>query len=425
VTVFQDVTSQVQRRQLLATHRDILARVAQGEPLSHTLELLVAAIEDSAEGTGARASILLLSEDGRRLEHGAAPSLPADYNAAIDGIELGEAAGSCGTAAHRAMPVIVSDTLSDPLWAAFRPLAVRYGLRACWSTPILAANGKVLGTFAVYHDEPWTPPESERQLVALMSQTAAVAIDRDRTARARAQQFAEMQRSLVPPKLPEVPNIEVATCFRPGTLGLEVGGDFYDLFALDGKAWGFMIGDVCGHGAEAAAATAVARHTARAVALREPDPAQVLLAVDDALRRSDLDRYCTAVYCRIEPAGDGFTLILANGGHPPPLVLRQDGTIEFVRDHGSLLGILTSPRPSPTTRISLAAGDGLLAYTDGLTERNPRLTSERRLIETVAGMAELSAEQGLAHLAAELLAPGQAADDVALVLLRAASVRYT
>jgi PAS domain S-box-containing protein len=423
VSVFQDVTSQVQSRQLLATHRDILARVAQGEPLSETLELLVQAIENSAEGTGARVSILLLSDDGRRLEHGAAPSLPADYNAAIDGITVGEAVGSCGTAAHRGAPVVVADTLSDPLWAAFRPLAVRYGLRACWSTPILAADGKVLGTVAVYHDQPWTPPDSEQQLVALMSQTAAVAIDRDRTARARAQQFAEMQRSLVPPVLPEVPDMEVATCFRPGTLGLEVGGDFYDLFALDDQAWGLMIGDVCGHGAEAAAATAVARHTARAVALREQDPAQVLLAVDDALRRSDLDRYCTAVYCRIEPSDDGFALMLANGGHPPPLVLRHDGTVEFARDHGSLLGILASPRPSPTTRISVSAGDGLLVYTDGLTERNPRLPREGRLIEAVAGLAGISAEQALERLAAELLGPGQAADDVAVVLLRASSAR--
>ena len=119
VVVFQDLTSQVRSQRLLTTQRDILARIAQGEPLDQTLELVVQSIEALIE-SDARASVLLRSDDGDRLQLGAAPSLPPAYNEAIDGLEIGEGVGSCGTAAHRGSPVIVTDVSVDPLWANFR-----------------------------------------------------------------------------------------------------------------------------------------------------------------------------------------------------------------------------------------------------------------------------------------------------------------
>ena len=419
VSVFQDVTAEVRRRRLLMAHRDVLARIAEGQPLARTLEMLVELIEESAESDDAIASILLSSEDEAHLVSGAAPHLPDAYNEAIDGIEIGEGMGSCGTAAHRGEPVIVTDTQADPLWAEFRELAAEHGLRACWSTPITAADGKLMGTFAVYHRQVWTPTESEQQLVALMSQTAAVAIDRDRSARARARQFDEMQQGLRPRALEPVPGLDVAVRFRPGTRGLEVGGDFYDVFALDDGCWGFMIGDVCGHGAEAAAATAVARHTARAVALREPDPGAVLAAVDDALRRSDLGRFCTAVFGRIEPAPAGFALRMATGGHPPPLLLRPDGAPAFIRPHGPLLGVLPGPSQWPTVEVALGPGEALLTYTDGLIERNPRLPDEASFEALAASVFCGSAEEVLDRLEREAVGGRPPADDMALLLLRA------
>ncbi|MBV8987306.1 MAG: SpoIIE family protein phosphatase, partial [Solirubrobacterales bacterium] len=339
---------------------------------------------------------------------------------AIDGLEISESAGSCGTSAYRGSPVIVTDTLTDPLWLQFRDLAAAHGLRACWSTTIDATNGEVVGTFAIYYRQPRGPSAEDRQLVELMTETAAVAIERDRTARARERQFDEMQRSLLPRALARVPGMEVAASFHPGTRGLEVGGDFYDLFPIEEGTWGFVIGDVCGHGAEAAAATAIARHTARAVALREAIPGNVLAAVHDALYRSELDRFCTAIYGRLHLTETAAHLALANGGHPAPMILRADGTLESPQEHGPLLGVL-SPTPGyRTVELELEAGDAIVMYTDGLIERNPLLPSDERLRATLAGLIGLPAADAIKLLETSSIANEQvrASDDIALLLMR-------
>src|SRR6185503_15003047 len=123
----------------------ILQRLAANAPLSEILERLVLLIE--AQSPGMLCSVLLLSEDGDHVRHGAAPSLPPEYVKAIDGSAIGPKHGSCGTAMYRGEPVVVTDILTDPLWDDYRDLAVPNGLRACWSTPILSGRGKVLGSF--------------------------------------------------------------------------------------------------------------------------------------------------------------------------------------------------------------------------------------------------------------------------------------
>ena len=138
-------------------------------------------------------SILLMDADGKRLRHGAAPSLPQAYCEAIDGAEIGPCAGSCGTAAYTGTPVFVSDIATDPLWAEFKAVALPHGLRACWSTPILTRGRKVLGTFAMYHREPREPTVRDLALVDLVTQTAALVIDREQ-AKAALQNIAEMTR---------------------------------------------------------------------------------------------------------------------------------------------------------------------------------------------------------------------------------------
>ncbi|MFF5219261.1 GAF domain-containing protein [Micromonospora sp. NPDC000442] len=123
-------------------------------------------------------SVLLADPDGRHLRHGAAPSLPDFYNQAIDGIATGEGVGSCGTAAHRRESVIVTDIAADPFWTDFRDLAGRAGLAACWSTPILARDGSLLGTFAMYHRTPRVPQDTDLALARVFADTAALAIER-------------------------------------------------------------------------------------------------------------------------------------------------------------------------------------------------------------------------------------------------------
>src|SRR5207247_5781996 len=125
-------------------------------------------------------SILLLSSDGKSLRHGPAPSLPKSYTEAIDGLVIGPSEGSCGTAAYRGEPVIVSDIATDPLWAKYRDLALSHSLRACWSTPILSSENKVLGTFAMYYREPRSPTSQDFGLIELATHLVQIAVEGDR-----------------------------------------------------------------------------------------------------------------------------------------------------------------------------------------------------------------------------------------------------
>jgi PAS domain S-box-containing protein len=172
-----EVTERARAESLLAGERAVLELIARGVPLGQALNALARFIE--SEMAGAICSILLAHPDGT-LRHGAAPSLPDEYNRAIDGIEIGPAAGSCGTAAYRDEPVIVADIATDPLWHDFRDLALTHGLRACWSTPVHSADGQIVGTFAVYHREVHHPDQRERAIVETLSYLAGIAISRAR-----------------------------------------------------------------------------------------------------------------------------------------------------------------------------------------------------------------------------------------------------
>ena len=148
--------------------------VARGHSLAHILDTLCRLVEEQAPDV--LASILLLDPNGRQLRHGGAPSLPEAYIGAIDGGEIGPSVGSCGTAAYFGRQVIVSDIASDPLWANFRELALTHSLRACWSTPIFSAEGKVVGTFAMYYREPRTPSPRDQDIIGQITHLAGVAI---------------------------------------------------------------------------------------------------------------------------------------------------------------------------------------------------------------------------------------------------------
>lgn len=153
----------------------ILQMIAANAPLSQILNRLLLLIE--AQSPGMICSVLLLSEDGDHIRHGAAPSLPESYVKAIDGASIGPKHGSCGTAMYRGEPVIVSDILADPLWDDYRDVASANGLRACWSTPILSGRGKVLGSFAMYYQEARTPSGDEADLTEVATRIAGLALE--------------------------------------------------------------------------------------------------------------------------------------------------------------------------------------------------------------------------------------------------------
>ncbi|TVO67579.1 PAS domain S-box protein [Denitromonas ohlonensis] len=176
--VSRDITPLHRAEKTLATQNQTLELVATGAPLADTLDALARAIE--AQGSGMLVSILLLDAAQGRLFNGASPNLPPDYVAATDGAPIGDSAGSCGTAAFRGTQVIVEDIATDPLWANYAGLAAQYGLGACWSTPILAPDNTVLGTFAVYYTQPTAPSRWHLELIDHATHVAAIAIARNR-----------------------------------------------------------------------------------------------------------------------------------------------------------------------------------------------------------------------------------------------------
>jgi len=169
----------------------VMEQLAAGSPIGTVLDSVVLALEDLMPES--RCSVLVLDGSGR-LRRGAAPTLPADYSEAIDGLEPGPSAGSCGTAVHLGEPVIAVDVSTDSRWVQFRELAARHELRACWSSPI-RRGADVVGTFAVYHSVPYEPGERDEELVRRFSHLASLAIEHDQVSQEReARHAAELAR---------------------------------------------------------------------------------------------------------------------------------------------------------------------------------------------------------------------------------------
>lgn len=220
---------------------------------------------------------------------------------------------------------------------------------------------------------------------------------------------ATLQKTLLPPTLENMPGLDVCAHYHLASLD-EVGGDFYDLFPLAPGTWGLFLGDVCGKGAAAAAVTSLARYTLRAAAVYDPDPVAVLGNLNTVLNHeyNGADpRFCTVVFglLTLDPERGGFHITLASGGHPPALLMRADGTADFLpTPGGQLIGVLPEAHIATTT-VRLAPGDTLLLYTDGLTEARTDATSsggERYGDDALLGFARA-------------LAPATASDTVSAV----------
>ena len=176
--VSRDITDRRLANLLRDGQAQILEMIAMSAPLEAILDALARLVESQLSGI--LCSVLLLDEEGRRLRHGAAPSLAPEYVKAIDGAEIGPSAGSCGTAAYRRQPVIVTDILADPLWADYRDLARPHGYRSCWSTPILSDRGEALAVFAMYSRTVRAPTSVEARLLEMAVHIAGIAIARRR-----------------------------------------------------------------------------------------------------------------------------------------------------------------------------------------------------------------------------------------------------
>ena len=178
--ILRDVSERKKAEALLAAEKGILEMIATGVPLKQILNALCLFIEEQRSGT--LASVLLLNPDGVHLDCVAGPSLPQEWMQQMETLPIGPCAGSCGTAAYRGSQVIVSDIATDALWnvPGHRTAALKHGLRASWSNPVLSSKGKVLGTFCMYYREPRSPTAKDVELIELATHLVRVAIERDR-----------------------------------------------------------------------------------------------------------------------------------------------------------------------------------------------------------------------------------------------------
>ena len=239
----------------------------------------------------------------------------------------------------------------------------------------------------------------------------------------RAVSLAEtLQNSLLPPSLSPPPGLDAAAHYQsPSTV--DVGGDFYDLFPLSRKRYGFFLGDVCGKGVAAAALTSLTRYTLRAAAVNDADPVGVLRILDSVLKQdgSTDQSWCTVLYGSISERGNVFDVEIASGGHPPPLLLSADGSACYVpTEGGQAVGLFAEPTFT-SARLVLAAGDTLVLYTDGLTEARTgkgaqRYDDDDAVLSFAAARAPINAVDVVAAMRGLIEELGAGVEDDAAVL---------
>jgi serine phosphatase RsbU (regulator of sigma subunit)/PAS domain-containing protein/anti-sigma regulatory factor (Ser/Thr protein kinase) len=273
----------------------------------------------------------------------------------------------------------------------------------------MKVQGKVIGTVMLSNITDRDVEPAEAQLAKDLAARASQAITNARLYTDRARVASTLQASLMPTSPPTIPGIEVATRFVPALEGLDVGGDFYDVFRLGtvddpAPTWALVIGDVRGKGADAAAITGIARATIRAAALDERSPAKMLSRLNQVLLAAASDdrfatetgepRFCTACVITVTPTTRGADLVVAVGGHPLPFVLRRDGSLEQVGKPGGLIGAVPTP-DLVDMHAEISAGDSLVLYTDGITERHTgtMFFDEDGLTEVLLGCRDLDADQ--------------------------------
>ncbi|MDQ1372697.1 MAG: hypothetical protein QOJ09_35, partial [Actinomycetota bacterium] len=241
----------------------------------------------------------------------------------------------------------------------------------------LMARGRPVGVMVVANREGRVFSTRDIAVAEELAARAAVSIENARLYTDRAAVARTLQASLLPPRPPEVPGMEVAVRFRAGEHDVAVGGDFFDVFRLGANDWGLVIGDVCGKGAEAASLAALVRYTLRAAAMHHRRPVDVLAEVNDAVLAEEQDslgeRYCSAVFGRLELDRCGAWVTLCAAGHPRPIVVRRAGWVDLRGQPGQLLGLFGDVSSSLAEDVvGLGPGDALVFCTDGITEaRSP------------------------------------------------------
>ncbi|MFD4034987.1 SpoIIE family protein phosphatase [Streptomyces sp. NPDC058637] len=287
----------------------------------------------------------------------------------------------------------------------------------------LVARNRVIGMLTLGKPSDDHFRQEILELAEDLSRRAALALDNARLYSERTAISQSLQRSLLPPGLPDVPNVEIEVIYRAAGEGNEVGGDFYDVFPIRDGAFGFAIGDVCGTGPEAAAVTGLARHALRLLAREGFGGPAVLERLNAAiLDEGARSRFLTLLYGELWPQEDGSALLkVVCAGHPLPLRLRQDGTVEAAAEPQPLLGVIEDLELYEQ-EVTLDPGDVLLCVTDGVTERREgaRMLGDDGLADVLAMCTGLTAGAVAGRIlrAVERFAAEPASDDMAILAMR-------
>ena len=298
----------------------------------------------------------------------------------LDVEEIGRDPGLCASAILGAEPWVVKNAAIDPRALANPLVAGEMGLRFYAGAPLTTHDGFRLGTLCVIDQRPREFSDEDASVLADLAHvvmdelelrlSAKATVDQESALREQAELMArQLQASLLPPTLPMIAGIELASLYRPADAGV-VGGDFFDVFEIDDHCV-LAIGDVSGKGTAAAAVTGLARHTIRSAALWAQGPAEILDNLSQAMLLgrlgNEIEYFCTVLLVFVRRNGAGVTLEVASAGHPPGLVIGSSGAWTEIDISGPPAGWYRGASYQSTT-VKLSRGDRLIMYTDGLTE---------------------------------------------------------
>jgi PAS domain S-box-containing protein len=345
---FRDITKRKRAEDALANEKRVLEKIAAGAPLPTVLDVLVRGVE-AQSCDGMMCTVLIFDEEAQSLRHGAAPSLPAEYNQLVDGIGIGPHVGSCGSAAYKREPVFATDIATDPHWADYVELAATFGLGACCSTPVFSSDGILLGTVAMYYHHPHEPSTHDRELIHMATHLAGIVIERARAveqlrvakvaAEQRAQEITQAYDTLRTTQ--EALNAELAGAVhyvfsllpRPTkekrvsadwfmTTSAQLGGDGLGYHWMDSERFAFYLLDVSGHGVKSALLAVSILDTLRTCGLADTnwnDPGDVLHALNRVYFSQSRDQLYFTIWYGIADLVNGM-LRYASGGHPPAVL---------------------------------------------------------------------------------------------------------
>ena len=431
---FRDITQRKRAQDALANEKKVLEKIASGAPLATVLDVLVRGVE-AQTCDEMICTVLIFDEQAQCLRHGAAPSLPDEYNRLVDGIRIGPRVGSCGSAAYKREPVFATNIASDPHWADYVELAATFGIGACCSTPVFSSEGILLGTVAMYYRHPHKPSAHDRELIRMATHLAGIVIERARAvehlriaklaAEERAQEItqaydilrttqealnaelsgaADYVLSLLPRPIAEA---RVSTDWSI-TTSAQLGGDGLGYHWMDSDRFAFYLLDVSGHGVKSALLAVSISDTLRTCGLTDTDwndPGAVLRALNRVYFSQSRDHLYFTIWYGIADLADR-KLRYSGAGHPPAVVRAARCENPRLPASGPPVGCLANAK-YPTVEMPIGFPTDVYLFSDGVFETRRHLDDEPldRLVDFLVaprnGQARTVAEIGnrsLAHL---------------------------